>query len=118
MSKKNRFFMSNTSDVPETNERIQDERIESVVEGTKDLPESIVTDQLIVTEQAKSEPEPVEDELFQTVRNMKTKSEQIRYLDSIGMKRGPIAKLLSKVHGKTVLYQHVRNVLIQPLKKS
>jgi hypothetical protein len=40
-----------------------------------------------------------------------TKSGQIRWLASQGMKRGEIAKLLG------LRYQHVRNVLIQPLKK-
>jgi hypothetical protein len=40
-----------------------------------------------------------------------TTSSQIRYLNSIGWKRGDIARLLNK------RYQHVRNVLITPLKK-
>lgn len=40
----------------------------------------------------------------------KTKSGVIRYLDSQQMKRGDIAKLLN------IRYQHVRNVLTQPLK--
>lgn len=39
-------------------------------------------------------------------------SQAIRKLDAEGMKRGDIAKKLNK------RYQHVRNVLIQPLKKS
>jgi hypothetical protein len=51
------------------------------------------------------------------IRAMKTKSEQMRYLSSLGWKNGPIAKYLTLVHGKTVIYQHVRNVLKQPLKK-
>jgi hypothetical protein len=40
----------------------------------------------------------------------KTKSEKIRYLDSCGFKRGQIAKELN------IIYQHVRNVLVTPLK--
>ena len=40
-----------------------------------------------------------------------TTSAKIRYLDSCGMKRGEIAKVLS------IRYQWVRNVLITPLKK-
>jgi hypothetical protein len=40
-----------------------------------------------------------------------TKSSQIRYLDSCGLKRGEIAKVLG------IRYQWVRNVLITPLKK-
>lgn len=41
----------------------------------------------------------------------KTVSGVIRYLDSQGHKRGTIAKMTGK------RYQHVRNVLTQPLKK-
>lgn len=41
-----------------------------------------------------------------------TKSAAIRYLDSEGLSRSAIAKLLD------IRYQHVRNVLITPLKKS
>jgi len=40
-----------------------------------------------------------------------TKSSQIRYLDSCGLKRGQIAKVLN------IRYQWVRNVLITPIKK-
>lgn len=42
----------------------------------------------------------------------KTKSAVIRYLAAQGMKKGDIAKLLD------IRYQHVRNVLVQPLKKA
>lgn len=41
-----------------------------------------------------------------------TVSGQIRFLASQGMSRGDIAKKLNK------RYQHVRNVLTQPLKKA
>lgn len=41
----------------------------------------------------------------------KTKSGVIRYLASCGWKRGAIAKFMD------IRYQHVRNVLTQPLKK-
>jgi hypothetical protein len=41
-----------------------------------------------------------------------TTSAKIRYLDSCGLKRGEIATTLGK------RYQHVRNVLITPIKKS
>jgi len=40
-----------------------------------------------------------------------TTSSRIRYLDACGMTRGEIAKTLNK------RYQHVRNVLITPVKK-
>lgn len=45
-----------------------------------------------------------------------TKSAMIRYLDSEGVKRGRIAKILSEHFGKTVRYQHVRNVLVTMIK--
>jgi len=43
--------------------------------------------------------------------SLSSTSARIRYLDSKGLKRGQIAKTLNK------RYQHVRNVLITPLKK-
>ena len=49
-------------------------------------------------------------ELKQQMTGMNV-SQQIRYLDSIGYKRTEISKMLGK------RYQHVRNVLTQPLKK-
>ncbi len=42
----------------------------------------------------------------------KTKSAVIRYLSSQGVSRGDISRILN------IRYQHVRNVLTQPLKKS
>lgn len=78
--------------------------------------------QLIVTDQVKPETQPVEEQKLQydpaVLASHTTKSAKIRYLDACGMKRGAIAKLLSQVYGKTVLYQHVRNVLITPLKRA
>jgi len=50
----------------------------------------------------------VDDELAK----LTTVSAKIRYLTSIGWKRGAIATKLGK------LYQHVRNVQLQPLKKA
>lgn len=49
-------------------------------------------------------------DLVALTEKLKTKSAVIRYLSSEGMKRGEIAKLLN------IRYQHVRNVLIQPVK--
>lgn len=45
-----------------------------------------------------------------------TKSSRIRYLAKLNHKNGPIAKFMSKYQTKPMLYQHVRNVLNQPLK--
>jgi DNA-binding NarL/FixJ family response regulator len=41
---------------------------------------------------------------------MTTKSEKIRYLYASGMSKGDIARTLN------IIYQHVRNVLITPIK--
>lgn len=49
--------------------------------------------------------------LEELMSKYQTKSGVIRFLDSEGMKRGDIAKLLN------IRYQHVRNVLITPIKK-
>lgn len=50
-----------------------------------------------------------------------SKSSQIRFLDSIGMNRGAITKYMNKncnhkKEDQIILYQHVRNVLITPIK--
>jgi hypothetical protein len=48
----------------------------------------------------------------QELDSLTTKSAKIRFLDSKGMKRGDIAKKLG------IRYQHVRNVLVTPIKKT
>lgn len=50
--------------------------------------------------------------LEKDLNSMKTKSDEIRYLSLIGLKRGEIAKYMN------IRYQHVRNVLTKELKKS
>ena len=42
----------------------------------------------------------------------------VRYLFSLGFTRGQIVKEFPKARGRTILYQHVRNVLITPIKSS
>lgn len=44
-----------------------------------------------------------------------TKSAAIRYADSLGMSRGEIVRAF-KEHRDEIRYQHVRNVLITPVK--
>jgi len=55
-----------------------------------------------------------------TFDKMTSKSARIRFLSSLGYKNGPIAKFLTGIYypdgSKSVLFQHVRNVLNQPLK--
>ena len=48
----------------------------------------------------------------QLLKKFETKSAAIRFLNSEGLSRSEIAKILE------IRYQHVRNVLITPLKKS
>jgi hypothetical protein len=45
-----------------------------------------------------------------------TESARIRALGAAGFKNGPIAKYLSELRGRKMLYQHVRNVLNTPVK--
>ena len=52
-----------------------------------------------------------------TVKGLETKSAQIRYLNGIGFTRSEISTYLTKMYGKLVRYQHVRNVLITPVKQ-
>lgn len=79
--------------------------------------EPIAQAQPAVTIQTPSQQYNLTAEEDAKIRAMKTKSEQMRYLSALGWKNGAISKYLSLVYGKTVLYQHVRNVLRQPLKK-
>ncbi len=51
-----------------------------------------------------------------TIQDLPTKSAQIRYLAALDMSRGDIARYLTSIYGKEVRYQHVRNVLITPVK--
>lgn len=59
----------------------------------------------------KSELQNLSKSLQKVLNDMTTTSSKIRYLDSEGFTRSQIAKILEK------RYQHVRNVLITPLKK-
>lgn len=62
------------------------------------------------TQQVETTEVPFDAEAF--IKEKGGVSKAIRFLDSEGMERGAIAKKLNK------RYQHVRNVLNQPLKKS
>lgn len=46
-----------------------------------------------------------------------TKSAWIRHLNSLGKTRSEIVKIITEHQGKPILYQHVRNVLITPIKR-
>ena len=44
-------------------------------------------------------------------------SQTIRWLSAAGLSRGHIVKYFETYLGRTIRYQHVRNVLITPVKK-
>lgn len=77
--------------------------------------ESQVSEEQIIETVAPVEtaPAPVQEEynLEQLMSELKTKSATIRFLSSKGWANGKIAKFMG------IRYQHVRNVLITPLKK-
>lgn len=63
---------------------------------------------------------PVEEQVTYNIKELleqfKTKSAVIRHLHSEGLSRGAIVKVFTE-GGEKMIYQHVRNVLITPLKK-
>jgi hypothetical protein len=63
-----------------------------------------------IVDQIQSDPLPI-DVVF-LLSELHTKSAVIRKLHADGMKRTEIAKIMH------IRYQHVRNVLVQPLKRS
>lgn len=86
--------------VGKTNEVVETTGTEQLITTSQEQP----VEQVVAVEQPKYDVEALMSE-------HKTKSAVIRYLDSQGLKRGEIAKLLN------IRYQHVRNTLVQPLKK-
>jgi len=43
-------------------------------------------------------------------------SQTVRYLTAQGFTRGQIVKAFPQIKGRTILYQHVRNILVTPIK--
>lgn len=56
------------------------------------------------------------DPIITECLTLPTKSSRIRFLDSKGKSRSDIVKILNTMYDKKVIYQHVRNVLITPIK--
>ena len=50
------------------------------------------------------------------LKKLETTSAKIRYLDKEGLSRADIARSLKYKDGRELRYQHVRNVLITPVK--
>lgn len=65
----------------------------------------------------KVETTKVQEQVTYDLTNYTTKSSKIRYLASMGMSRSNIVKYFKEVLNDEIIYQHVRNVLVQPLKK-
>jgi hypothetical protein len=56
-------------------------------------------------------------ETTKALKELPTLSARIRYLDSKGMSRGDIQRTLTQHEGREIRYQHVRNVLVTPVKQ-
>lgn len=69
-----------------------------------------------VTIETPETPAPKFD-IAELLETHKTKSGVIRYLTAQGLKRGEIVKVFTS-GGVKMIYQHVRNVQLQPLKKA
>lgn len=73
---------------------------------------NVVTKTEEIVEKAKAKTLP------DNIAKMGSTSSQIRALHALGWTRGEIAKVLKTKKGEPLRYQHVRNVLTQPLKKA
>lgn len=94
------------------NRRTTAEATEQLITTSQELPSTEPTNPLDEYGPIINYPKPSEESLEGLMEQYKTKSAVMRYLESIGWTRGKIAKFMG------VRYQHVRNVLIQPLKKN
>lgn len=56
------------------------------------------------------------DPIIVQMKALTTKSSKIRFLHANNKTRSEIVKILSEEYKKKILYQHVRNVLITPIK--
>jgi hypothetical protein len=56
------------------------------------------------------------DEFIETARTFQTQSARVRWLTKQGLTRGQIVKIYPGLYGRTILYQHVRNILVTPVK--
>lgn len=68
-----------------------------------------------VVEQAAPSAYPTDEQMRKD--GFDTLSARIRHLKSLGMSTGDIARTVKRENGEHPKYQHVRNVLLQPLKK-
>jgi hypothetical protein len=85
-------------------------------DGTNKVIETV--SQLKAETQVKPEVSVVPSFNVDTLKSLTTVSAKVRYLDKCGLTRGQIVKTFPVYCGRTILYQHVRNVLITPVKKA
>lgn len=109
---------SNKSDSKTSSNVTHDETAEIVKETVAETVEQLVT-----TSQVKPETTVVEEvKTLPSYDLEKAKamniSQTVRYLAGLGFTRGQIVKEFPKIKNRPILYQHVRNVLITPVKAS
>src|SRR6266576_2215756 len=56
----------------------------------------------------------VTTDFINKARTFLTQSGRVRFLTSQGLTRGQIVKMYPQLYGRTILYQHVRNILVTP----
>ena len=99
--------MARTQKVQTNSVNVKDEQVQKVSEGEQ---VATVVDDEVDASGRKKKVTITHEELEE--KGLKNKSQVIRFLDSEGFSRSAIALFLN------VRYQHVRNVLITPLKKA
>ena len=93
-----------------THETTNEPIIETPVETNVETP--MVEGNLAVQPEQK----PTERFDVEHLKALKTQSERVRYLTNQGLSRSEIVKAYPIHLGRTILYQHVRNILVTPLK--
>ena len=76
---------------------------------------NLAVDPFYVPEPKKSEEEVKSEEFITKARSYTTQSARVRFLTSQGLTRGQIVKIYPQLYGRTILYQHVRNILVTPV---
>lgn len=70
---------------------------------------------VVATPAVVASPYPTDEEL--ATQGFDNLSKRIRQLSALGAKTGEIAKIVKRSNGEHPRYQHVRNVLLTPLKR-
>lgn len=105
--------MSKNSTKTNANEQLNKEEVKEVVAETVAELRTTTQEKPEVKEGGEEAKLPNYD--VEAIKTMNV-SQAIRYLHNQGFTRGQIVKEFPKAKGRTILYQHVRNVLITPVK--